>query len=138
MTIARITVDGETTVMDLSRFMLSEAEILEEQAGIDIQQLKDLASLENLKMLGALLWLSKLRTIAAEQTISVRAAAQQHPRADFDVNLAAIEVDISEPANPTGGPTSGPTNRTPRAASSKAPKRSPRSAGATAASSRKS
>ena len=109
---------GESHILDPSRLMFSEADALEREWGIKLSELQVTDMGENLRVLGAFIWLVHVRAAAEERGIGFRKAAEEMPGADFDFNLGALTAEEVE-ENPTGGPTSGPRTRTPRRASGK-------------------
>lgn len=122
----RLTIDGEQTVIDTDNLMLSELEVLEEHAGVDLGELGTAASLKKVRFLGHLLWLHKLHQIAEAKQVPLHEAALLMPRDSFDVAVGGLEVEvINAPKDPSPGT---PKTRTPRAASSKPRKRTAKSA----------
>lgn len=113
----RITMDGEVRQIDPQNLLLSEAEILEEFAGVDVEQLASGASLKKMRMVGHLLWIVKLRQVAADKQISLREAAAACPRDQFDISLGNLVIEEVKAAAPKE--TRTPTTRTPRTASSR-------------------
>jgi len=109
---------GESHILDPSRLMFSEADALEREWGIKLSEVQVTDMSENLRVLGAFIWLMHVRAAAEERGIGFRKAAEEMPGADFDFNLGALTAEEVE-ENPTGGPTSGPRTRTPRRASGK-------------------
>lgn len=119
----RINVDGKESLIDLDNLMLSEIEVLEEHAGVDLTQLSDMGSLKKVRFVGHLLWLAHLRTIAASEQISLHKAALLHPRDDFDISVADLAVELVDAPKSSAGPRTR-TTRTPRTGSSAPRKRS--------------
>lgn len=109
---------GETYVLDTSRVMFSEADLLEREWGLKMSTLKTQEILTDLRSLAAFIWLLKVRARAAERGLAFRKAAEDLAPADFDFNLAALSAEV-EGENPTDAPTSGPATRTRRGASAK-------------------
>lgn len=121
MSVKLILDDGEYA-LDLGRFMLSEAEALEDDWGLDPLEFEKLVTSGKppLKVVGAMVWLAKARALAATEGITFREAAKQMPVALFDTDLMAVRVDAeAEPENPTPGGTRTKGTRTTRATSAK-------------------
>lgn len=113
--------DGEYE-LDLGRFMLSEAQALEDEWGVDTLQFAQQVTSGSppLRVVGAMVWLVKVRSRAAAEGISFRDAAQQMPVASFDTDLMAVRIDAeAKPENPTPGGTRKQGTRTTRATSAK-------------------
>lgn len=113
--------DGEYD-LDLGRFMLSEARALEDDWGIDTLQFAQLVTSGSppLKVVGAMVWLTKARALAAAEGISFPEAAKRLPVATFDTDLMAVRIDTEAgPENPTPGGTRTKGTRTTRATSAK-------------------
>ena len=130
--------DGEYE-FDLGRFMLSEASALENEWGIDTLQFAQQVTSGSppLRVVGAMVWLAKVRARAAADGISFREAAKLLPVESFDTDLMAVRIDSeAKPENPTPGGTRTKGTRTTRATSAKprAKHASPASAKATKAS----
>lgn len=121
----RITLFGDTQLIDPENLMLSEAEILEEFAGIDVDQLTDKGSLKKMRFIGHLLWLVNVRAMAADKQISLREAAGACPRDQFDVPLGHLVIEEVKAAAPKAAT---PATRTPPTGSSRPRKRSTKSA----------
>lgn len=121
----RITLDGQESVLDLENLMLSELEVLEEHAGIDLAQLNDAASLKKVRFIGHMLWLITLRQVAAAEGISLAEAAIKNPRDRFDVGTGSIGMELVE------DPKSPAATRTPTTRSRPAGSRKPRKPSAT-------
>jgi hypothetical protein len=129
----RITLDGQEHVVDLDNLMLSELEVLEEHAGVDLQALNNTASMKSIRFVGHFLWLVKLRREAAEQDITLVEAALKSPRSGFDVAVGGLSMELVDgPKDQTARTTA---TRTPPAGSSRPRKRSAKSASARSASS---
>lgn len=119
MSVKLILDDGEY-VLDLDTFMLSEAMALEDDWGFSTVDFaaKITSGSPPLKAIGAMVWLVKVRSLAAAEGIPFRAAAEKLPVATFDTNLTAIKVEeVSAAANPTPGGTRTRTTRTTRTTS---------------------
>lgn len=113
--------DGEYE-LDLGRFMLSEAEALEKDWGIDTVEFSKLVTSGSppLRVVGAMVWLAKVRARAAADGVPFREAAKQLPVATFDTDLMAVQIsDEDVPENPTPGGTRTKGTRTTRATSAK-------------------
>lgn len=123
MTIMRFSSPEFSAEVDLSRFTLNEAILVEEQTGLDIEAIGTRALKGNLRSVGALLWIARLRQFAVEQGISIDQAAVTLPRDRFDPNLIGMEVKTEDP---TDAPTKGPTKRTSRGTSAPSLKRKPK------------
>lgn len=132
-----IVLEDQESILDLDNLMLSELEVLEEHAGIDLEQLNDEASLRKVRFLGHLLWLVKLRRIAAEQQIPLSKAALVLPRSDFDVPAGSVEAKwVAAPKDRPATRTR--TTRTPPTGSSRPRKLSAKNASGKSAASPKS
>lgn len=105
---------------NLDDLTMTEGIALEEEWGIQVfefeKQLK--GGSPSMRMVTALMWLMKVRAIAAEQNLPPLAAAKQLPVATFDVKFSALR-EVPEPENPTGAGTRTPGTRTTRATSAK-------------------
>lgn len=113
----RFTLDGKPAVIDTDNLLLSELEVLEDYAGVDLDELNAAASLRKIRFLGHLLWLTRLHEIAEERSITLREAAAENPRDAFDVGVGELQVEVvSAPKDPSPGT---PRTRTPRTGSSK-------------------
>lgn len=120
--------DGTEYVIDAGgAFTIGEAMALEEDWNLTVEQLEAAIRLPRppLRTLMALLWIAKVRTIAAADGTTFLPAAAKYPAAGFDVGLDAMRVEEDEAVNPTppGGkiPTPGiPTTR--RTSGAKRPK----------------
>lgn len=132
----KVTIGERETVIDTNALMLSELEVLEEFADVDVEQLNSAASLRKVRFVGHLLWLADLRRLAAEQQMPLREAALKHPRDRFDVNTADLSIELVElPKDPpaattlTRTPPTGSRGPRARSASSGSPRsaRSPKS-----------
>lgn len=114
--------DGEYD-LDLGRFMLSEAMALEDEWGVNTSTFAAAVTSGNPppRVVGAMVWLVKVRAIAAAGGISFREAAKQVPVATFDTDLMALRIEDEGqgPENPTPGGTRTRTTRTTRATSVK-------------------
>lgn len=113
--------DGEYE-FDLGKFMLSEASALEEDWGIDTMRFAELVTSGKppMRVVGAMVWLAKVRARAAAEKISFREAAKLLPVEEFDTDLMAVRIDSeAKPENPTPGGTRTRTTRTTRATSAK-------------------
>lgn len=121
----RFTIGGKAAVIDTDNLMLSELEVLEEFAGVDIDELNAAASLKKVRFLGHLLWLLKLHETAEERSISLREAAGVFPRDGFDLPVGELQVEAVEA--PKGPSRATPRTRSPRTGSSKPRARSAKS-----------
>lgn len=113
--------DGEYD-LDLGRFMLSEARALEDDWNINTMEFAQVVTSGSppLNVVGAMVWLAKVRAIAATEKLPFAEAAKQLPVATFDTDLMAVRIDMeAEPENPTPGGTRTRTTRTTRATSAK-------------------
>lgn len=120
-----ITIEGTESILDTDNLMLSELEVLEEYAGVDVQMLNDKKSLESMRMIGHLLWLVQLRAYAARNSVPLTEAAKLHPRAEFDVAVGTLSIrTVPVPKDPSVGTTA---TRSRRPASSKPRGRSAKS-----------
>jgi hypothetical protein len=129
---------GETQhLVDLDGLMLSELEILEEHAGVNAEDLNDLASLRKFRFIGHILWLIKLREAAAAEGIALREAALKHPRDQFDISTGSLRMELVGAPKSSAGPRT-PTTRMPRTGSSKPRARSAKTASAKSAASPRS
>lgn len=120
MSSAKLIVDDAEYDLDLTRFMLSEAIALEEEWGLSTTEFAAAVAsgAPPLRVVGAMVWLVKVRSIAAVNKIPFREAAQQLPVAVFDTNLTALRIeDSQEPENPTPGGTRTRATRTSRTTS---------------------
>lgn len=118
----KIVIDDAEYDLDLSRFMLSEGIALEDEWGLSTTEFATAVTSGSppLKVVGAMVWLVKVRSIAAGSGISFREAAGLLPVATFDTDLAALRIDAGvEPENPTPGVTPTPRTRASRATSVK-------------------
>lgn len=125
--LVKVVVDDKTYIIDSNRFMLQEAIGLEEQWGLSVAEFGTAitSGAPSMRVVGAMVWLVKVRAIAAENGISFPDAAKQLPAATFDTNLAALLIEpVEEPVGPTPGVTPTPKTRTTRTTS--AAKRSKR------------
>lgn len=119
-----ITIEGRESVLDTDNLMLSELEVLEEHAGVDLATLGDAASLKSMRMVGHLLWILKLRELAADQSVPLTKAAVLLPRDAFDIAVGGLEVrTITAPKDPSPSTratrTRQPASKSPRARSAK-------------------
>lgn len=119
-----ITIEGRESVLDTDNLMLSELEVLEEHAGIDLATLGNVESLKSMRMIGHLLWLLKLRELAAEKSVPITKAAVLLPRDGFDVAVGGIAVrTITGPKDPSPSTRTTrsrpPASKSPRARSAK-------------------
>lgn len=119
----RITLEGRESVVDLDNLMLSELEVLEEHAGVDLAQLNDAASLKKVRFIGHMLWLITLRQVMAAEGITLAEAAIKNPRDQFDVGTGSIGMELVD-APKSSAATRTPTTRTPPTGSSRPRKRS--------------
>lgn len=113
--------DGEYE-LDLGKFMLSEAKALQDDWNIDTLEFAKLITSGNppLYVVGAMVWLAKVRARAAADGVSFREAAKHLPVEEFDTDLMAVQVEPeAKPENPTPGGTRTRTTRTTRATSAK-------------------
>lgn len=128
-------IDDEAYDFDLDDMSMTEAIALEEEWGIQVgdfeKQLK--GGTPSMRMVTALMWLMKVRAIAAEQKLPILAAAKQLPVETFDVKFSAIRQPPEAAPNPTDAGTRTPATRTTRATSAKPkPKRATTGSSATA------
>lgn len=122
-----ITIEDRETILDTDNLMLQELEVLEEHAGVDIDTLNDAASLKSIRMIANLLWIVRLRTVAAEQSIPIVQAAALCPRDTFDVAVGTLNIrTVTAPKDHQAATTTTRTrrtaSRTPRAQSAKSTK----------------
>lgn len=113
--------DGEYD-LDLSKFMLSEGIALEDEWGLSTTEFATSVMSGNpkLRVVGAMVWLVKVRALAAAEGITFAEAAKRLPVATFDTNLSALRIEAAaETENPTRGVTRTPKTRTTRATSAK-------------------
>lgn len=111
--------DDQEYVFDpAAGFSVGESVALEEDWNLTVEQLE--AHLQAgirppLRIVMALLWVAKVRTIAEADGTTFLPAARKYPAAHFDVSLEALKPE-EEPANPTppGGKTPTPGTRTTR------------------------
>jgi hypothetical protein len=118
----KLVIDEAEYDLDLTRFMLSEAIALEDEWGLSTDQFAAAVTSGRppLRVVGAMVWLVKVRHIAAADGISFREAAAKLPVATFDTNLTALRIENgAEQAGPTPGGTRTRTTRTTRATSAK-------------------
>lgn len=123
MSAIKLIIEDRTYEVEQDRVMLSEAVPLEREWGVKIADVfgEFGGGSPSSLAVGAMVWLVKVRALAAEEGIPFREAAARMPVADFDVNLAAIRADDTAAAgNPTGPATPTPGTRTTRATSGKA------------------
>lgn len=137
MPLLRFTIGDTSSDLDTDNLLLSEAEVLEEHAGLDVEALASVGSLKKVRTMGHFLWLLRLREIAAEQHVALAQAAASCPRADFDIALGSLSVEVVTPADPPV-PTRTPRTRTPPGGSSRPRARSGKNASAKSAASPKS
>ena len=113
---------------DLNDMSMTEGIALEEEWGIQVFDFERqlLGGTPTMRMVTALMWLIKVRAIAAEQNLTPLAAAKQLPVATFDLKFSALRQPSGpEPVNPTDAGTRTPATRTTRATSGRPkPKRS--------------
>lgn len=124
--IIKLLIEDETYNFEVGRLMLSEAMAIEDEWGLSPSRFEtELTSGDpGIRVVGAVVWLVKVRGLAQQQGISFRDAARQLPVATFDVNLAAIRQGVEVPAeNPTSPATRTPATPTTRRTS--AAKRKP-------------
>jgi hypothetical protein len=99
-------------------FTVGESVALEEDWNLTVEQLE--AGLRQarppLRTLMALLWVAKVRTIAAADGTTFLPAAAKYPAAGFEVGLdaLAVEEDATENPTPPGGKTLPPGTPTTR------------------------
>lgn len=122
MSAVKLVIDEVEYDLDLDTFMLSEAMALEDEWGVSTSDF--IASVTSgspkARVVGAMVWLAKVRSAAAATGISFAEAARQLPVATFDTNLSALRLETeAEPENPTPGGTRTRTTRTTRATSAK-------------------
>lgn len=112
--------DGEYE-LDLGTFMLSEALALEDDWGVKTLEFAELVTSGNppLRVVGAMVWLAKVRSLAAADQILFAEAAKRLPVATFDTNLTAIRIEAQQTENPTPGGPRPKGTRTTRATSAK-------------------
>lgn len=116
----KLVIDEGEYDLDLSRFMLSEGMALEDEWGLSTTEFAAavLSGNPKLRVVGAMVWLVRVRSLAAEQGVPFAEAAKQLPVASFDTNLTALRIEADEePENPTPGGTRTRTTRTTRTTS---------------------
>lgn len=121
--------DGTEYVIDAGgTFTMGEAMALEEDWNLTVEQLEAAIHMPRppLRALIALLWIAKVRTIAAADGTTFLPAAAKYPAAGFDIGLDAMRVEGDEAVNPTppGGKTPTPGTPTTRRTSAGSRKRS--------------
>lgn len=119
--VVRLVIDDQVCELDLRRLMLSESMALEEGWGVKLVDFQQgvFSGNPTTRVIGAMVWLAKVRQAAAEQGVSFSKAAEQLPVAGFDVNLAAIQMEaVPEAENPTSPAIRTPATRTTRTTSS--------------------
>jgi hypothetical protein len=121
--------DGLEYIFDpAAGFSVGEAVALEEDWGLTVEQLDAHFKADTrppLRVVMALLWMTKVRGVAARDGIAFLVAAGQLPAAGFDVGLAAVTVDEVPDQNPTrpGAKTRTPGTPTTRRTSAGSKKR---------------
>lgn len=121
--------DGEEYVFDpAAGFSVGEAVALEEDWGLTVEQLDAHFKADArppLRVVMALLWMTKVRGVAARDGIAFLVAASQMPAAGFDVGLEAVTADEVPDQNPTrpGAKTRTPGTPTTRRTSAGSKKR---------------
>lgn len=118
MPLLRFTIGDRVSDLDTDNLLLSEAEVLEEHAGLDVEALADAASLKKIRVMGHFLWLLELRRIAAEQQVPLHKAAVICPRDSYDISLGALTVEAVNPLDPPEQART-PETRTPPTGSSR-------------------
>lgn len=122
--------DGQEYVFDpAGGFSVGEAVALEEDWNLTVEQLDGYfkaGTRPPLRVVMALLWMTKVRGIAARDGVAFLIAAGQLPAATFDVGLEAVSVDEVPDQNPTrpGAKTRTPGTPTTRRTSAGSKKRS--------------
>lgn len=123
----RLLMDDTSYELDLNRLMLTETIALEDDWGLSVEAFQAAATSGSppYRVIGAMVWLAKVRSAAAAQGVTFPEAARQFPVATFDVDLMAmqVEADAPEPPNPTGSGTRTRATRTTRATSGRKPAR---------------
>lgn len=120
----RLVIDDAGYELDLSRFMLSEGIALEDEWGLSTTEFAAavLSGNPKLRVVGAMVWLVRVRALAAEEGIPFAEAAKQLPVSTFDTNLTALRIEADEePENPTPGGTRTRATRTSRTTSAAKP-----------------
>lgn len=121
--------DGQEYVFDpAAGFSVGEAVALEEDWGLTVEQLDEhfkAATRPPLRVVMALLWMTKVRGIAARDGVAFLVAAGRLPAAGFDVGLEAVTTDEVPDQNPTrpGAKTRTPGTPTTRRTSAGSKKR---------------
>jgi hypothetical protein len=121
--------DGQEYSFDPSAgFSVGEAVALEEDWGLTVEQLDSYfksGARPPLRVVMALLWMTKVRGIAARDGVAFLVAAGQLPAATFDVGLEAVSVDEVPDRNPMlpGAKTRTPGTPTTRRTSAGSKKR---------------
>ena len=116
----KLVIDEVEYDLDLSKFMLSEGIALEDEWGLSTAEFATAVASGSppLRVVGAMVWLVKVRSMAAGAGIPFAEAAKQLPVATFDTNLTALRIEAgAEPENPTPGVTPTPKTRTSRTTS---------------------
>ena len=97
--------DGQEYVFDMSAgFSVGEAVALEEDWNLTVEQLDSYfksGTRPPIRIVMALLWVTKVRGIATRDGLTFLVAAGQLPAATFDVALEAVTADEVPDQNPT-------------------------------------
>lgn len=121
--------DGQEYIFDPSAgFSVGEAVSLEEDWGLTVEQLDAHFKAEArppLRVVMAILWVTKVRAVAARDGVAFLVAASGMPAASFDVGLDAVTTDEVPDQNPTqpGAKTRTPGTPTTRRTSAGSKKR---------------
>lgn len=121
--------DGQEYIFDPSAgFSVGEAVSLEEDWGLTVEQLDEHFRADKrppLRVVMAILWVTKVRAAAARDGVAFLVAAGRMPAAAFDVGLDAVTTDEVPDQNPTqpGAKTRTPGTPTTRRTSAGSRKR---------------
>jgi len=121
--------EGQEYLFDPSAgFSVGEAVALEEDWNLTVEQLDahfKSGTRPPLRVVMALLWMTKVRGLAARDGVAFLVAASQLPAATFDVGLEVVSIDEVPDQNPTrpGAKTRTPGTPTTRRTSGGAKKR---------------
>jgi hypothetical protein len=121
--------DGQEYIFDpAAGFSVGEAVALEEDWNLTVEQLDEHfkgGTRPPLRVVMALLWMTKVRGIAARDNVAFLVAAGQLPAATFDVGLESVTTDEVPDQNPTrpGAKTRTPGTPTTRRTSAGSKKR---------------
>lgn len=117
----RLLIGDDTYVLDMTKFMLSEAMALEEDWGLKVAEFKQLVVGGDppMRVVAAMVWLAQTRALAETEGVTFPEAHRLNPPSKFDVDLVALKVEPDSPAtaNPTERGTPTRTTRTTRATS---------------------